>query len=196
MMAMDAHAVEAVVAALAAAGVSGFAGIYLGAWKTTRHDRVERARARRIDTADELVQAWATALFTIDGAILELARPAAGDLPARIAQAHEDVSTAVKSSVRADLLFGTQSLVAKNTNAVRDETRSSIHAIEQGEAHRARQLHGDASLSQSWLVVAAAAAIQSTGEKGDVARRFETALNEPEIDPSIRDSRRREIRDG
>ncbi len=39
---------QTIIAAVAAALLSGFGGAYLGAWITTRHDRTERLRALRI----------------------------------------------------------------------------------------------------------------------------------------------------
>ncbi len=182
---MDVHAVEVLVGAVIVAAGSGFGGVWFGARTTTRHDRIERARSRRIAAADDLVRAWATALFAIDAAIRELETPT-GVLPVKIAQAHDDVTTAVKLSVRVDLLFGTTSLTSAHTNAVRDEAREAIHAIETGDVNAARQNHGDASMSHAWLVIAAAEAIQSTGEKSDVARTFKAVLEEPEIDPDMR----------
>jgi hypothetical protein len=64
----EVNATTAIVA-VAAALVSGFVGAWLGAWITTRHDRFEQLRTRRIEAADALVQEWADTLFAMDAAI-------------------------------------------------------------------------------------------------------------------------------
>jgi hypothetical protein len=161
---------------------------------TTRHDRAERLRARRIDAADEMLQEWATALFAIDTAINELQTPS-GKLESLVATARDHVNAAVKLSVRVDLLFTVIGPTASNTTAVRDQARLALEAIEQGDANRARQFHGDSSLSQSWLVNAAGEAINSTGTRRDAADEFKAALETPEIHPEVR-ARQRELDEG
>jgi hypothetical protein len=192
---VDTHAIEVGAAALAAAFISGLGGAYLGAWKTTSHDRIERARTRRIEAADTLVAAWATALFAINAVIEDLERLeeqgdySTGELPrAILAPLHELVNAAVKASVRLDLLFGANSLPASNTNAVRDQTRAAITALELADTGEARRRFDDASLSQAWLVNTAAEAIASTGTKRDAARKLKAMLDEPEADPVNRHS--------
>ena len=185
--------VGTIATAVTASLLSGFAGAYLGAWITTKHDRTERLRALRIDAADDLVQAWATALFAIDSAIRDREEPRTGSvdqkaraLAAKISEAHELVNKAVTLSVRVDLLFASTSPTSTNTNAVRDEARQSLHALEQGEVQQARKWHGQASLSHAYLVVAAGEAISSTGTRRDAARDYGTALAVPEIHPEVR----------
>jgi hypothetical protein len=111
---VDIHAIEVGVGALVVAAASGFGGAYLGAWTTTKHDRIERARTQRIEAADDLVQTWATALFAIDAALTEVEMPT-GRVPERIPEARDYVNAAVKSSVRVDLLFGSTGYAAVKT---------------------------------------------------------------------------------
>jgi ABC-type arginine transport system permease subunit len=182
---VDSQAVAVGISAVAAALLSGFAGAYLGAWKTTRHDRVERARTRRIEAADDLVQAWATALFGIDAAITALLTGFDG-FPALAVEAQRHVNVAIKSSVRVDLLFGVIGLAASNSNAVRDGTRGALHAVQRGDADTARQHHAAASLSLAYLVNLLADEIESTGTRRDLARKFKTIHHEPEANPANR----------
>lgn len=118
--------------------------------------------------------------------IRELEKPIGVDLSAMIARAHDEVTAAVKSSVRVDLLFAAISPTASNTNAVRDQAREAIHAIEQDDPNLARRHHLDASLSQSYLVNVAGEAIQSTGTRRDIARKFKGVRKLPDADPKNR----------
>jgi hypothetical protein len=180
---LDTHAIEVGAGALVIAAASGFGGAYVGARTTARNDRIERARTRRIEAADDLVQAWATALFAIDEAINQL--PAPGGQP-RVPQLLKLVNDAVKLSVRLDLLFTAISLPAQHTNEVRDHARAAIAAIERGDANEARRAHAGASLSLGWLVNTAAEAIESTGTRRDAARSLKEMLKDPEANLSRR----------
>lgn len=190
---MAVHAIEAALALVATAGISGLGGVVWGARITTRHDRAERKRDKRLAAAVELGKAWATALFAIDNAIT--VRELGCDdetVAAAILHAHRDVSNAVTSSILVDLLFGTTSWSSANTNAVRDDAREALHALQNDDAQAARRHHFAASASQSYLVIVLAEAIESTGTKSDVARTFHEALKVPDIDPA----RRRSVRAG
>jgi GTP1/Obg family GTP-binding protein len=185
---MDRHAIEVGVGALAIAAASGFGGAYLGAWTTARHDRTERARARRIEAADELVQAWSSALFALDTAINQL--KLSHDLFPGVSRLHELINTAVTLSVRVDLLFGTVSLTSRNENAVRDHARAAVAAIERDDPEEARKQQGDAAESLAWLVNTAAEAIESTGTRRDFARRLKEVQRESGADPVLRELRK------
>jgi len=188
---MAAHAIEAALALIATAGLSGLGGVVWGARITTHHDRAERKRDKRVAAAIELGKAWATALFAIDTAISVCELGCDDDtVAALIFQAHRDVSNAVTSSIPVDLLFGTTSWSSANTNAVRDDAREALHALQNNDARAARRHHLAASASQSYLVIVLAEAIESTGTKSDVARTFHEALKVPEIDPARRPSAR------
>jgi hypothetical protein len=186
---VDTHAIEVGAAAVIAAVLSGFGGAYLGARLTTRHDRRERARTRRIEAADDLVQAWATALFAIDAGINELESTGNPPAPAAILEMRLLINAAVKLSVRFDLLFVAISLASKNEDAVRDHARAAVAAVEAGDADEARRRHAAASISQAWLVNTAAEAIESTGTRRDVARQLQDVLKEPEANPEHRPPR-------
>ena len=183
---MDAHTIEVGAGALAIAVGSGFGGAYLGARMTTSHDRIERARTRRIEAADDLVQAWGAALFAIDAAINEAATPARGQLPSRIAEARNLINSAVNLSTRLDLLLGAISLASRNEDAIRDHARASVAAAEKRDVVEARKRHGAASVSLAWLVNTAAEAIASTGTRHDPAKRFKEVRRESEADPTQR----------
>jgi hypothetical protein len=182
-----------VLAAIAAALLSGFGGAYLGAWITTRHDRIERLRALRTSAADDAVQAWSAALFAIDAASMlhedrsltnvDMKRDA---VRGKIAEAHQLVNHAVTLSVRIYLLFTSISVTARNADAVLDEARQALIQLKKGNAQEARRLHDEASVSQYYLVLAAGEAIASTGTKRDVARDFKIALKVDDIHPHIR----------
>jgi hypothetical protein len=180
---------ETALIALAAAALSGFGGAMWGARIANRHDRIERLRARRIDAADEMLQEWALALFAIDAAINELETPA-GQIAERVETAVQHVNTAIRLSVRVDLLFTIVGATAANANAVRDEARHAILSIRNSDAKEARRHHGEASLHQAWLVNAAGEAISSTGTKHDDARRFTELRSETDLHPAARISRR------
>jgi hypothetical protein len=189
---VDTHTIEVGVAALVIAAASGFGGAYLGAWTTARHDRIEQARTRRIEAAEDLVKAWAAVLFAIDAGIQEFGAPIglgpdrATKKLARIVEVQELITAAVTLSIRVDLLFSATSLAAKNEDALRDQTRAALEALMDGDLARASRLHAAASISQVWLVNTAAEAIQSTGTRRDFARSFKAVPKEPAADPANR----------
>ena len=186
---MDTHTIEVGAAAVGAAVLSGFGGAYLGARMTTRHDRIERARARRIEAADDLVQAWPSALFVIEALIGQIKSARPETTPMRsysVPEAYDLINTAVSLSTRLDLLLGAVSLASRNEDAVRDQARAAVAAILEGDLEEARRQHAAASLSLAWLVNTAGGAIASTGTKKDEARRFREVPNEPDADPSRR----------
>ncbi|HEU5214908.1 MAG TPA: hypothetical protein VFU30_05155 [Gaiellaceae bacterium] len=189
---MDAHAIEVGAGALVIAAASGFAGAYLGAWTTARHDRIERARTRRIEAADDLVQAWAAVLFALDEAIQKFTAPI-GLGPDRvtikldlITNLQQLITAAVTLSIRVDLLFSSIGLAAKNEDALRDQSRAAVGALLDGNFDEARRLHAAAAMSQAWLVNTLAEAIDATGTRRDVARQLRDVSKEPESDPANR----------
>lgn len=184
---METHAIETALAVLAGSALSGLGGVILGARITTRSHRTELQRERRVSAAIELGRSWAAALFAIDEAIS--ARELDCDLEAvtvLILAAHRQINDAVTTSLPVDLLFGTTSWSSANTNAVRNEAREALRALQNDEVQAARRLHLDASLSQSYLIVALSEAIESTGSRGDMARTFREALDVRELDPTQR----------
>ena len=190
---MDTHAIEVGVGAVVLAGASGFFGAYLGAWTTARSDRIERARTRRIEAVDELVAAWTAVLFALDTAIQELEALATGEpnpaarMTSRRNELADLITAAVTLSVRVDLLFGAASLPSRNGYALRDQARSTLNALKDGDAVKARELHWAASVSLTWLVNTATDAIESTGTRSDWVRTAKKAMRElPESDPDNR----------
>ncbi len=157
----------ALIAAVIAAGASGFLGVWWGSRTQTRHDRIERLKGRRTDAAAALIEAWTDALFEVDRLYEHVDQ---GETPAAelLVPASEAITEGVRRQSRFELLFGPDSPATESSSLLRQTLRKEVDLLGKGFANEARYDHlHEASPHIDSLIRQASSAIARTGTADD-----------------------------
>jgi hypothetical protein len=168
------------------AALSGCFGAVVGALLTSRHDRRERFKALRVESATALVRACAEALlqtsFAVSTAERRLADKLEGHMTAdeaatemkdAVDQARKSIARAAAKRALVQLLFGTESPTERSGAALLAHLRRAADALEPPhfDVIDATEHHMDAALEMEALSETATNAILQTGTARDYLSR-------------------------
>lgn len=186
MIAGSVDSATAIALGALVAALSGFLGAVVGAFLTSRHDRRERFRALRVESATAFLRACADALLqtsvaasTVERRLTDkveghlTAEEAATEMKDAIDRTHTLIAEAAARRALVQLLFGTGSPTEMSGAALLAHLRNAADALDPPEFDvvTAHECHASAALEMEALSETATNAILQTGTTRDYLSR-------------------------